>query len=566
MSLIGTLNIGKSALATHQAAIQTTGNNIANAGNADYTRQTANTAPTRDHQIRPGVFVGTGVNLTGIQRHIDEALEGRIRGSISDNEGASTTEQWIGRVESVLNELGDDDLSTQLSTFFNSWSNLANKPQDIGLRQVVVQNGDTVATWLRDLRGQLGALRTDADNRLAAQVEDADLLSKQIADLNKEIVLSEGGGAGQANGLRDQRDALLKQLSQLVDVRAVEQANGTLNVYVGSDPLVLNGESRGLMLENETVDGQVTPVVVYRHDGGAVRVTSGQIGALGEVRKEIRGYVDEVDALAGNIIFELNKIHSAGQGLEGFANVSASNTVTDATVALNDDRSGLPFKATNGSFVVHVKDKVSGLATSTLVEVDLDGLNADDTTLTDLTAALDGVAGISATNASGLLKLSADSNQLEISFSQDSSGVLAALGVNSFYTGKDAGDIALSAAIKGNPSLLAAAKNGEKGDNQTAREIAALESAKLPSLDGASLKETYQSFVNEIAVSAAGAKTNAEATRVVKETLAAQREALSGVSLDEEAINLIRQQRAFQGASRLIAAVDELMEQILALV
>jgi flagellar hook-associated protein 1 FlgK len=69
-----------------------------------------------------------------------------------------------------------------------------------------------------------------------------------------------------------------------------------------------------------------------------------------------------------------------------------------------------------------------------------------------------------------------------------------------------------------------------------------------------------------IAISAADAKNDSQASAVVKETLLAQREALSGVSLDEEAINLIRQQRAFQGASRLIAAVDELMQQILALV
>ncbi|HEV2293622.1 MAG TPA: flagellar hook-associated protein FlgK [Tepidisphaeraceae bacterium] len=566
MSLTRTLNIGKSALATHQAAIQATGNNIANAGNADYTRQTAQTAPSRDHQIRPGVFVGTGVNLTGIQRHIDEALEGRIRGSISDNEGAATTEQWISRVESTLNELSEDDLSTQLSTFFNSWSNLANKPQDVGYRQVVVQNGEMVASSLKDLRGQLSSLRADVDGRLTAQVDDADRLAKQIAHLNREIVLSEGGSAGQANGLRDQRDAAMKQLSQLIDVRAVEQKNGTLNVYVGSDPLVINGDSRGLTIRNETIDGVVTPVVAYKHDNGNVRLTSGQIGALTAVRQRIGGYVDKVDEISGNIIFELNKIHSAGQGIEGFAAVSATNVVTDSTVALNDDRSGVPFKATNGSFVVHVKDKTTGLVTSTLIEVDLDGLNADDTTLDDLVARMDNIGGLSAINASGLLKLSADSTGVELSFSQDSSGVLAALGVNSFYSGRDATDIALSPAIKGNPNLLAAAKNGEKGDNQTALAIAALESAKLPSLGGASLKERYQSFVNEIAIAAADAKTDAEASAVVKETLLAQREALSGVSLDEEAINLIRQQRAFQGASRLIAAVDELMQQILALV
>lgn len=565
MSLIGTLNVGKSALATHQAAIQVTGNNIANAGNADYTRQSASISPSKDQMIRPGVFVGTGVNLTSIQRHIDEALEGRIRGSVSDNEGAATTEQWIGRVESMLNELSDDDLSTQLSTFFNSWSNLANKPQDVGFRQVVVQNGDTVASWLKDLRGQLSALRTDVDNRLAAQVNDADSLAQQIADLNSEIVTAEGG-LGQANGLRDQRDALLKQLSQLVDIRTVNQENGSANVYIGSDPLVLGGDSRGLTMNNETIDGEITPVVTFKQNGGNVRYTSGQIGALGQVRKDIGSYVDKLDALAGNVIFELNKLHSSGQGLEGFSNTAATNTVTDTTVALNDPESGLAFKPVNGSFVVHVKDKTTGLVTSTLVQVDLDGLNGNDTTLDSLTASINGVANISATDASGVLKISTDSTQVEVSFSQDSSGVLAALGVNSFYTGKNATDIAVNAAIKSNPSLLAAAKNGEKGDNQTALAIAALESAKLPALDGASLKEKYQSLVNQIAVAASDAKTESEASRVVKETLQAQREALSGVSLDEEAINLIREQRAFQGASRLIAAVDELMQTILQLV
>ena len=64
----------------------------------------------------------------------------------------------------------------------------------------------------------------------------------------------------------------------------------------------------------------------------------------------------------------------------------------------------------------------------------------------------------------------------------------------------------------------------------------------------------------------AGAKTSAEAAAAVKDTLQAQREALSGVSLDEEAVNLMRQQRAFQGAARLVAAVDEMMQQILNMV
>ena len=154
---------------------------------------------------------------------------------------------------------------------------------------------------------------------------------------------------------------------------------------------------------------------------------------------------------------------------------------------------------------------------------------------------------------------------MEISFSQDSSGTLAALGINSFFTGRDASDIALNAAIKDRPQLLAAAKNGEKGDNQTALAIAALESKAVAALNGASLKESYQNSVNGVATQASAARSNAEATRVVKETLEAQRESLSGVSLDEEAINLMRQQRAFQGAARVIAAVDEMMQTLLSI-
>ena len=68
MSLVGTLNVGKSALAVQQAALQVTGNNIANAGNADYTRQVANLAPSRDQELRPGTFVGTGaIILTDVK-------------------------------------------------------------------------------------------------------------------------------------------------------------------------------------------------------------------------------------------------------------------------------------------------------------------------------------------------------------------------------------------------------------------------------------------------------------------------------------------------------------------
>jgi len=564
MSLLGALQVGKSALAVSQAGLQVTGNNIANAGNADYTRQVAQVSPSKDRQIQPGMFIGTGVDLTGIRRQIDEALSARMRGSVSENEAADTTQQWLGRVESLFNELGDEDLSTQMSNFFNAWSNLANKPQDVGLRQIVLQNGSSVASWIQNLRSNLGNLKTDVSDRLRALTVDADQLAGQIADMNQQIIKAEGGSnSGGANGLRDKRDALVKELSQLLNVNTVEE-KGVMNVYVGSEPLVIGTTNLGVAAK-ETMDMEGRPIVevIFKNNNGTMNVTGGQVGALVGVRKQIDDTITKTDGIARNLIFELNKIHASGQGLDGLASVTSAYVSDDPALALNDPKAGLDFPAKNGSFVVHVKQKGSGLTTSTLVQVDLDGLSGNDTTLNSLAASIGAVNGISAAVNAGKLVINSDSSDIEFSFSQDSSGALAAVGVNNFFTGSDANDIAVSARLKDNPTLLAASKNGNKGDNQTALAIAALEGSRLSTLNGTSLKESYQAMVNGVSVASATARTNAEATRTVKETLEAQREALSGVSLDEEAINLMRQQRAFQAASRLISAVDEMMRTLI---
>lgn len=567
MSLFGTLNVSKSALAFTQAAIQTTGNNIANAGNADYTRQVARQEATRDRQLRPGVFVGTGVNLTGIQRQIDEALESRIRAAIADDEAASVAEQWIGRIEAVFNELTDQDLSSQLSAFFNAWSNLANQPQDLGLRQVVLQTGQSVAGWFQSVRTQLGQLRNDVADRLTALTGDVDTLASRIADLNGQIVKAEAGGTGQANGLRDQRDALLKQLASMVDIRTSERDAGVVDVFVGSEPLVIGTTSRGAALRQEAVDGTVTAVPIFRSTGGSMRLDGkGQLGALDEVRARIDETIGVVDQLAGSLIFELNKLHSAGQGMEGFASVSATRVVADPDAVLTSPGADLPFKPVNGSFVVHVRDKTTGLLSSTLIEVDLDGLDGDDATLNSLAAAIDAIDNVSATVSGGRLTLNADSDAVEIRFSQDSSGALAALGINGFFEGRDARDIAVHAALRARPQLIAAARNGQPGDNQAARAIAAMETTPLGSLSGQSLKAGYESMINTLASKAATARGESASSRAVRETLEAQREALSGVSLDEEAINLMKYQRAYQGAARVVAAIDELMQTLLAMV
>ncbi|HMB94985.1 MAG TPA: flagellar hook-associated protein FlgK [Tepidisphaeraceae bacterium] len=565
MSLIGALRLGQSALAATQAAIQTTGNNITNAGDPNYTREVANVTPSPSQQIAPGVFLGSGVDLTSVQRQIDESLQNRLRGATSDDEAASTTESWLSQIESTFNELSDQDLSTQMSTFFNSWSDLANKLQDLGLRQVVVQNGQDLAQSVQSVRGQLGDLQANAFQQAQSLTTNANSLAQQIADINGQIVQAQGGTAGEDNGLLDQRDALLQQLSQLVNIKTVPQSDGSTNVYVGSDPLIIGTENRGVGVKQQTVNGTLESEIIFKANNGTMEVTSGQLAALNGVAESITGVINQIDTLSHNLIFELNKVYSSGQGLNGLSNATATNAATNPAVALNDPTSGFKYTPTSGSFVVHVTDKNTGLSTSTLVQVDLDGQNGNDTTLNSLASSIDAISNISASVSGGKLSISADSANVDFSFSQDSSGTLAALGINSFFSGTDGGNIAVNSNVAADPSMLAAAKNGDAGDNQTAIAIAAMQNAPIAALNGSSLNDTYQAMINSVSNSAASAKTNADAADTVKQTLTSQREALSGVSLDEEAVNLIQQQRAYQGAARFVSTIDQMMQTLLAI-
>lgn len=565
MSLLGALNTGQSSLAASQAAIQVIGNNIANSGNADYTRQAVETTPSPEQQISTGIFVGSGVQISSIQRQIDDALNSRLRSSISDTQSAQTTQQWLSQVQSVFNALGTSNLSTSMSSFFNSWSTLANTPQDMGQRQVVIQQGEALAQQFTSVRQQLTGLGTSVTNDLSDAVKTADTLASQIAGLNQQIVTASAGGTGSPNTLLDQRDAALKQLSQLMNVTTQAQPDGSLSVYVGSQALVTASTSSGVALNNVVVNGVATPTVVFKSNGGTIPLNgSGQIGAMADMQARINGVVDQVDSLAHNVIYEVNQVYSSGQGLQGFTSATATNTATDPTKSLADPAAGLPFTPTNGSFVVHVTDPTTGQSTSTLVQVNLTG-SAGDTTLDSLTASLNAIPGVKATDTGGQLQIASTVAGQQISFSQDSSGVLATLGVNTFFTGKDASDIAVNQVVSTQPQLLAAAQNGDPGDNQTAVAIAALSSQPIASLGGASLNDTYQTMINGVATQAAAAQSNAQAAQSVQDTLQSQRDSISGVSMDEEAINLMKQQQAYQGAARLINVVNQLMQSMIAM-
>ena len=568
MSLIGALNVGQSALATAQAQIQTTGNNIANVQNPDYTREVATDTEAFDQQVSPGIFVGTGVDLTSVSRQIDTALQSRLQSATSDSSAASTASQWLGQVQSAYNALSGDDISANMTSFFSAWSNLANNPQDEGQRAVVLQDGAQLAQQFQGVRSALTTLGSNVNSQITSLAQQANSLAGEIANLNGQIVSAQGGTGGTANQLLDQRDADVTQLSQLMNVQTVQQPNGVVNVYVGSEPLVMNAQSMGITTAQSTTNGTTTqglPVtsLVFQNNGGNMNVTSGQLGALMSVQQQINSNIDQVDTLAHNVINQVNQIHSSGQGLEGVTSVTATNSVSDATAALDSTQAGLKYTPVHGSFVIHVTQGSSGLDTSTLVKVSLG--SSGSTSLNDLAASLNAISGVSATVTDGKLTISSTDPDATISFSQDSSGVLADLGINTFFTGSDASNIAMNQTLTGQPDLLAAAQNGDPDDNSNALALANLENSSVPELGGSSLQQNYQSIINNIGASTANAQTNATATQDVTDTLQSQQSSLSGVSLDEETMNLMQQQQAYQGAARLITTISAMMQTLIAM-
>jgi flagellar hook-associated protein 1 FlgK len=280
--------------------------------------------------------------------------------------------------------------------------------------------------------------------------------------------------------------------------------------------------------------------------------------------------IEAVDRLARAIINDVNRIHADGQGLIGFSSVTGTYAVDDPAAPLSS--AGLAFAPGNGSFFIAVTNEATGLTNAYQINVDLDG-TAPETTLESLAADINStVPGVTAsvTAANRLSLTTADG--LTISFGHDgqtaradTSGVLAALGINTYFDGSTAADIRVAPALQQDAARLAAARVNFAGDGTNAGRLVGLATVPSALLGGSSLSEGYQAITNDVAVTAGAVRDAAEASDVALASLQAQKESISGVSLDEEAINLLKYERAFQGAARYISTVDRTLSELMSL-
>lgn len=593
MSLTSSLLIGRTALNASQAAIQVTGNNMANAATPGYHRQRVELGPVRGQRDGLG-FIGRGVEISRITRAIDPALTARFRGALAQENAAVVERQVLSSLEAMMNELTDGDLSSQMGRFFNAWSELANNPGSSVTRAAVVEEGANLAGYVNGLRSDFLQQRRQIESQIANTVERANTLLTEIAGLNQAIVNAEQGNAQEGN-LRDQRGVLLSELAGLLDVTVIERESGAVDVLVDSFPIVLGSTARGMELDVRSVGpnpqinepGGIEYRIMSTLDQEEIRLTSGTLGGLLNQRDgTIQRTIDELDAVAATLAFEVNRLHTSGRPANGITDITANENLdpSEWNLALNDPDNStlalLPFAPRNGSFQVRVTDE-NGNSFDQTIFVDLDGVDnagatgfGDDTSLDDLRAAIDAVPNLNAEiSPTGALRIFTDAGY-DVSFKDDTSGVLAVLGINTFFTGSDAGSLAVAQGLRNNPERLSVGTG--PGENDTALAIASLRDTPVSAMPrfvsggassgGVTLLDMWGSTVERNAVQTRSANTRYESLSAVRQSLEAQERAIGGVSMDEESINLIQYQQQYQGAARFISVVDELTQLLLSLV
>lgn len=571
MSLFGSLQTASNTLQAMQIGLQVVSNNIANANTEGFIREKVNYTPAPVLE-KGNLTIGLGVLVDSITQVVDDFLGEQLRNATGERASAQIQNGAYKDLERLLGELGDRDLSSALTSFFGSIEDTLNPISGDRLSSrnlAILDGGQTLAAEVRRIDSAAKEIRDNLDTQVTLAVGQVNQLAEQITRLNVQITQVEGGGSGNsdAGALRAARNQAVGELAELVSITVSEQESGGLAISVGGELLVFEGIRRDVALESGDGSDEAASTIVFADTGKDLDLSSGRVHGLTVARDEVvDGFRDDLAEFTGALIFEFNRVHSQGQGLSGFRTLTGADRVLDASAPL--DEAGLAFTPEHGSFQITVLTE-GGLPKTTTIDVELlgDGANSK-ATLASVAEQLDAVAGLDASiDATGRLTISAIGENATFAFSNDTSGFLAAVGLNTFFTGSGPSDIAVNDELDGiqNAGKLALSNQGVGGTTGNAIALAALVDEPLDSLGGASILERYDQVVNELSQRSTVAGSVADGLEVFEGTLAAEFQAISGVNIDEEAIELITLQRIYQATARVIATIQEMLETLVRL-
>ena len=230
MSIYTILDTAKWALLTHQKSLQVTNHNIANMGTPGFSRQELILETATPLSSLPGQ-IGTGVRGARIRRVYDRFLESQIGKEFQSLGRWETREDALSQVSVILNETSESGLNARMDEFWAAWQDLANNPSGQSERSNLKLKAQSLASMFNQCHSSLTELRDQMDESVLDGVGTVNLLSGQIAGLNEKIAEIEAGGED-ANDYRDQREQLLKDLSEMIDFNSYEDSDGKVTVLV----------------------------------------------------------------------------------------------------------------------------------------------------------------------------------------------------------------------------------------------------------------------------------------------------------------------------------------------
>ena len=221
---------------------------------------------------------------------------------------------------------------------------------------------------------------------------------------------------------------------------------------------------------------------------------------------------------------------------------------------------GLGFVPKNGTFDLSVVDKDGELISSHRIPVRILG-QVSDSTVSSIVADINQIDGITAeVTSEGKIEILSDSPTSQFTFGEDTSGFLAAAGLNTFFVGDSGVDISVNPILLENSDFLSISAGGIGQDTDVLTDLVDLVDRPLDELDGRSIRGVYEETVSVLAQRINLQNSGTEGLRNFHATLQSQHLAITGVNIDEEAIKMITYQRAFQASSRVIATASEMLE------
>ena len=288
--MVDILRLGSNTLSSLQQAMTTTGHNIANVNTEGYSRQAVQ-FETQDYARYGFGFVGSGSRISSVDRSYNEFLTSQVQSFTSSQSQQNTFVQFASRVDNLLANT-ETSLNTSMQQFFGAMADVAASPSTLPERQALIGEANNLVDKQRAFYNMLQDLNTEVNSAMGLAVNDINNLAKGISELNKQITSETSAGRRTLpNDLLDQRDKLIRQMSEKIGVTVNEQSDGSVNVFVGKgQPVVVGSQVTELQTETNAYDSSHLEVGIagqVSNNGTSKFVTGGELQGLIDFRNRV---------------------------------------------------------------------------------------------------------------------------------------------------------------------------------------------------------------------------------------------------------------------------------------